>query len=233
MSRNTELAVVESSELPARAAELIARLIREAARSSELAVSVALAGGSTPRAMHERLALVPGVPWERVAIFFGDERCVPPDSPDSNFRMARESLLDRVPIAPEQVHRMRGEVSDRELAARDYEAVLPAELDILILGIGEDGHTLSLFPGADSLEERERRVMAVVGPKPPPERLTLTARAVGAARNVVMLASGAGKAGPVQRALEGEWSPRETPAQLARAGYWFVDPDAASALNAR
>jgi len=230
MSRSLELAVVESSELPKFAAELVARLVRRAAAAREGTVSVALAGGSTPRAMHEALARVPDVPWERVAIYFGDERCVPPDDPDSNFRMARESLLERVPIPTAQVHRMHAEDADREQAASSYAELLPPALDLLILGIGEDGHTLSLFPGAASIAEKERRVMPVIGPKPPPQRLTLLPSVVAAARAIVMLASGAGKAQAVKRALEGDWDPAATPAQLARDGHWVVDSNAASAL---
>jgi 6-phosphogluconolactonase len=233
MSRRTELVIVESSELPALAASVVAKLLTEAASSSSGLVGIALAGGNTPRAMHEALSLVPGVPWERVAVYFGDERCVAPDSPDSNYRMARESLLERVSIDGEHVYRMHAEGTDREQAARDYEKVLPPALDILILGIGEDGHTLSLFPGAASVHEQERRVIAVVGPKPPPERLTLTPSALAAARQVVMLASGAGKAEPVKRAIEGVWEPSATPAQLARSAIWIVDKPAAGALRSR
>ena len=233
MSRRSDLAVVESSELPKFAAQLVARLIQQAATAKSGPISVALAGGSTPRAMHEELALVAGLPWDRVAFYFGDERCVPADSPDSNFRMARESLLERVPVGSDQVHRMPAENPDRELAANAYAELLPPALDLLILGIGEDGHTLSLFPGAASLLERERRVLPVIGPKPPPERITLSPAALAAAQDVVMLASGAGKAEAVKRALEGAWDPSATPAQLARAAFWVVDRAAASALTAR
>ncbi len=233
MSRKTQVSVVESSELPKFAADLVARLIRQAAASRTGPISLALAGGSTPRAMHEALARLPDVPWQRVAIYFGDERCVPPDSPDSNFRMARESLLERVPIPAEQVYRMPAEQADRALAARTYAGLLPASLDLLILGIGEDGHTLSLFPGASSIGETELRVLPVIGPKPPPERLTLLPSAIAAARDVLMLASGAGKAEAVKRALEGDWDPSATPAQLARDAFWVLDVAAASALTAR
>jgi len=225
--------VVESSELPKFAAELVARLLRQAAGSGEGPISVALAGGTTPRAMHEELARLPDVPWGRVSIYFGDERCVPADSPDSNYRVARESLLERVPIPSDRVHRIHAENADRELAARSYAELLPPALDLLILGIGEDGHTLSLFPGASSLAESERLVLPVVGPKPPPQRITLSPAAIAAAREVVMLASGAGKAEAVKRALEGDWDPSATPAQLARAAHWIVDKAAASSLKSR
>ncbi len=232
MARTREVTIVESSELPTRGARRIAALIHELAAQSEQTISLALAGGSTPRAMHEKLALL-DLPWSRLEIFFGDERCVPADSADSNYRMAKESLLDRVPIARERVHRMPGELADHDAAARAYEAVLPPSIDVLVLGIGEDGHTASLFPGAAALAERGRRVLPVVGPKPPPHRLTVTPPVVEAARNIVVLAAGAGKAEPVQRALEGAWGPLQTPAQLAREGLWILDPGAATKLALR
>jgi 6-phosphogluconolactonase len=183
--------------------------------------------------MHEALACSSAVPWLAVHVFFGDERAVPPDHPDNNYRMAKESLLDRVPIPPSQVHRMQAEHPDRDAAARNYETVLPESLDVLVLGIGEDGHTASLFPGAESLRESTRRVIPVIGPKPPPERLTLTSPPILAARYCLMLAAGAGKADAVSRALDGPWDPIATPAQLARRGVWFVDPPAAAKLKPR
>jgi 6-phosphogluconolactonase len=126
---------------------------------------------------------------------------------------------------------MPAENPDREAAARAYEALLPDSIDVLVLGIGEDGHTASLFPGAASLREAERRVLAVVGPKPPPERLTITPPVILAARHRIVLASGAGKADAIARALEGPWDPDTTPIQLAKRGAWFVDPPAASKLK--
>jgi len=224
-----DLSIVDTAELPARAAERIADILREAARARGRAC-LAVAGGTTPRAVHEALALLPNIPWDRVHVFFGDERCVSPEHPDSNYRMAKESLFDRVPIPATQIHRPRMELGDHDAAARAYEALLPAALDLVVLGIGEDGHTASLFPGSSSLNERQRRCIPVIGPKPPPERLTLTPPALESARALVMLAVGAGKAEPVARALEGPWDPTRTPAQLARHGAWFLDRAAASRL---
>ncbi|HEV8247013.1 MAG TPA: 6-phosphogluconolactonase [Polyangiaceae bacterium] len=229
MNRSREIVVVESSELAAIAAHRIAQLIREVGQRRPT-VSLALAGGGTPRAMHEKLVLQTEMPWQKLSIFFGDERSVPPDSPDSNYRMARESLLDHIALTDGQIHRMRAEAPDRDASARAYEAELPSTLDLLILGIGEDGHTASLFPGAAAMGEQERRVLPVVGPKPPPHRLTITPPVIAAAERVVVLASGAGKAGPVQRALEGDWDPLQTPAQLAREALWIVDSAAAAQL---
>jgi 6-phosphogluconolactonase len=172
------------------------------------------------------------VPWEKVHIFFGDERCVAPDHPDSNYRMAKESLLDRVPLPPENVHRPRAEASDREGAARAYEEELPDTLDVIVLGIGEDGHTASLFPGSPALLQETRRYVPVVGPKPPPDRLTITPVVIAAASSVIVLAKGDGKAAAVARALEGDWDPTGTPAQYARKAYWVLDTAAAGALRA-
>ncbi len=128
---------------------------------------------------------------------------------------------------------MRGEWPDRAAAARDYEAALPEALDVLVLGIGEDGHTASLFPGAGALSEVERRVLPVTGPKPPPERLTITPPVIAAARHVVVLASGRGKREPVARAVARALDPLATPAQFARDALWIVDHEAASGLVSR
>jgi 6-phosphogluconolactonase len=227
-----DLRLVEAADLPTAAAEWLERVLTERAKVSDR-VTIGLSGGNSPRRVHERLACSTKVPWLKVHVYFGDERAVPPEHAESNFRMAKESLLDRVPIPTAQVHRMRAEETDRDAAARAYEALLPEALDVLVLGIGEDGHTASLFPGSEALSERERRVLPVVGPKPPPERLTLTPPAIFAARMRVVLASGAGKADAVARALEGPVDPASTPAQLAKHGVWFVDKPAAAKLAGR
>ena len=145
--------------------------------------AVGLAGGSTPRPVYEALAAPPlagTIPWDRVQVYFGDERAVPPDHPDSNFRMAREALLARVGLKQGSVHRMEAEAADLDSAAGRYAAGLPAALDVLILGVGADGHTASLFPGSPTLEERARRVVAATSPVPPTRRLPLTPPAIAA-----------------------------------------------------
>jgi 6-phosphogluconolactonase len=228
--RSLDLSVVGTAELPARAAEKLAEVLRDAVRTGGRAC-IALAGGTTPRAVHEVLATLPEIPWNGIHVYFGDERSVPADHPDSNYRMAKESLLDRVPIPSSQIHRPDADHADRDAAARAYEAILPAAFDLLVLGIGEDGHTASLFPGSPALNERQRRCIPVIGPKAPPERLTLTPPVLEAARSVVMLAAGAGKAAAVARALEGPWDPLGTPAQLVRNAAWFLDPPAAALLG--
>lgn len=227
--QQARLTIVPAVDIPELAAREVARVVREAVAARGTA-SIALSGGTTPRAMHEALARMSDVPWQAVEIYFGDERCVPPDHSDSNYRMARESLLDRVPIPPGNVHRPEAENPERGAAAQAYEKILPAAIDLVVLGIGEDGHTASLFPGSPALGENERRYLPVTGPKPPPERLSLTPRGLAEARELLMLASGAGKAGPVARALQGAWNPNETPSQLARRGLWIVDSAAAAKL---
>jgi 6-phosphogluconolactonase len=228
---NLSSTIVDSDELARIAAQWIADRLRDALATGKKGASLALAGGTTPKEVHAALTRE-NVPWERVHVFFGDERCVPPEHPDSNYRMVKESLLDRVPIPPENVHRPNAEASDREGAARAYEDALPDTLDVIVLGIGEDGHTASLFPGSSVLAEETRRYVPVVGPKPPPERLTITPVVIAAANAVIVLAKGEAKAAAVARALEGDWDPTSTPAQLARKGYWVMDTAAAGALRA-
>lgn len=223
-----ERIVCDSNELPARAAARIALELTKAIADAGHA-SLALAGGTTPKATYEVLAGLP-LDWSRIDIFFGDERCVPAEHADSNYRMAKAALFDRVPVPGERVHRMQGELPDRDAAARAYDAELPERLDVVILGIGEDAHTASLFPGAAALREERRRVLPVTGPKPPPERLSLTPPALRAARLLLVIGSGAGKAEAVRRALRDELDIVSTPIQLARDGVWFLDAAAAAAL---
>ena len=222
--------VLAPEALPEIAARRIAGVIEQAIARRGRA-TVALAGGTTPRAVYWQLAQTRNLPWEKVEIFFGDERAVPPGDLQSNFRMARESLFDAVPIPRHQVHRMPAERTDGEAAADEYARQLPDQLDLIILGIGEDGHTASLFPGSPALHERDRKVLAVVGPKPPPHRLTVTPRVIEAAREKIILVSGAAKAGAVALALEGPDQPVQCPAQLARDGIWIMDRAAASGLR--
>ncbi len=195
--------------------------------------TLCLSGGSTPRKTYDSLATLGGdvVDWSKVWFYFGDERCVPPDHPDSNFRMASEALFAPLGITPGSVRRMRGEHPDHDRAARDYEAELPEAFDVLVLGIGEDGHTASLFPGSRALGERTRRVVHVVGDKPPPDRLTLTPPAIESARLVLVLATGGGKAAAVRRALETPLDIARCPAQLARDAVWLLDLEASAELT--
>jgi 6-phosphogluconolactonase len=223
-----ERIVCDSKDLPARAAARIALELTKALGERGRA-SLALAGGTTPKATYESLAGLP-LDWSHIDIFFGDERCVPPDDAESNYRMAKAALFDRISIPSERIHRMQGELADRDAAARAYEAELPERLDVVVLGIGEDAHTASLFPGAAALSEQTRRVLPVTGPKPPPARLSFTPPVLRGARVCIVLASGAGKAEPARRALKDPIDVVSTPIQLARDGVWFLDAAAAAAL---
>ena len=197
---------------------------------------LALAGGSTPRRAYEEFALA-RADWPRWQLFFGDERCVPLEHPDSNERMARAAWLARVPLPPANLHRVRTELGTPERVASDYEAELrrsfpPAEpvpvFDLVLLGLGPDGHTASLFPGSAAVRERRRLVAPVVdAPKPPRERVTLTFPVLEAARALLVLVSGADKATALAAVLsEGEPS-EELPARRLRrargALTWLAD----------
>jgi len=226
-----ERIVVESQELPHTAAAWIANAIMQAIRDNGRC-SIALSGGKSPQPIHAELAAsFREIPWKNVDVYFGDERAVPPTDPMSNYGMARASLLDRVPVPAANVRRMEGERADLDAAARDYERLLPPAFDILLLGIGPDGHTASLFPGAATLDERVRRVVAADSPFPPPRRLTITPPVIAAARRTAMIVSDRDKAGIVQRALEGPRDPHALPSQLALGGGWSLDRDAASRLT--
>lgn len=195
---------------------------------------LALAGGSTPRPVYEALSRQPfgaRIEWSAIDIYFGDERCVPPDDERSNYRMTREALLNRVAIAAGSVHRMKGEYADPDVAAQEYERVLPGRLGVLLLGMGDDGHTASLFPNSPAIAERERRVIAVRAPTAGPMRLTITPPVIEAAEQVIVLIAGSDKASTVARALEGPCRPDELPVQLALGGTWILDTDAARLLH--
>ena len=222
--------VEDADAVASRGAGWIADAIRKAVRDKG-ACTLALAGGSTPRQAYQRLPTLPVVPWPQVEIFFSDERAVPPESPDSNFRMAQEAFLSQVPILAAKVHRMAAERDDLSTAAREYEALLPATLDVLLLGIGPDGHTASLFPHAPALLEREHRVVRVVGGEPLVQRLTITPSVIQHAVRVLVLATGTDKADAVARALEGPEDVVSVPAQLARGGTWILDRAAARSLR--
>lgn len=220
--------IVDAGDVPRAAASWIAAQLK-AAIGARASASLALAGGNTPRQIYEELSRLP-IDWDLVHIFFGDERCVPPQDPDSNFRMAQEALLDRVK-AP-HVHRMQGEREDREAAAAEYGALLPDALDAVLLGMGEDGHTASLFPGHDWSRPTGRKVIAVSGaPKPPPLRLSITPDVIWAARARLVVTTGEGKAESVRGALEGESSPPRYPIQIARRATWLLDRAASSLLT--
>ena len=225
--------VEEMESFPRRAAQWLAEtMARVLATRGHCAI--ALSGGTTPRPVYAALAapdLAGGIAWNQVDVYFGDERAVPRDDAESNYRMAMEVLLTHVAIPEARVHRIEGERRDLDAAAADYGRALPAALDVLVLGMGSDGHTASLFPGSPAVLERRRRVMLVESPKPPRQRITITPPVIAAARQVVVLVTGRDKAPAVARALDGDApSPSEVPAVLARDGVWFLDPLAAAQL---
>lgn len=200
--------------------------------------AVALAGGSTPKITYEMLAreypeASGGLDWGAVHFFFGDERTVPPDHEDSNYRMAREALLDHVRAG--SVHRMRGELDPAE-AATSYEQEIitffdaapdePPNLDLILLGIGEDGHTASLFPRTPALDAHDRLVADNPVAKLGTTRLTLTTPTINASRKVAFLVAGEGKAEALKEILEGSADPHDYPAKLVRpygGPLWMVD----------
>lgn len=223
------------------AAERLANLA-EKAIGERGKFNLVLAGGNTPGMLYKRLAQAPyrdKVDWTKVAVFFGDERCVPPIHTDSNYRMASESLLAHVPVREEQIHRMRGEMAPA-LAAEAYEIELKTVFggstpvfDLVLLGLGEDGHTASLFPGSPAVEEREHWVATVEHTNPPlplVTRITLTLPVLNAARNVVFLVSGAAKARILRCVLDYGKETYLLPAQRvqpARGGLVFLADEAA------
>lgn len=238
----------------ADAAALAAEAAKRFAEAAEAAVgragrfTVALAGGSTPRRLYEALAMEPyrsRVPWDRTHVFWGDERAVPPDHPDSNCGMARTALLVRVPIPPRQVHRMAAERADRDAAAREYEAGIaevfalppggePPAFDLILLGMGADGHTASLFPGTGATRETRRWVVRNHVPTHNADRLTFTLPILNRARVILFLVSGPDKAQALHDVLEGPPDPERLPAQRIRPSggrvVWLADGPAAAGL---
>jgi 6-phosphogluconolactonase len=230
-TRRLKLMIARSpAELARTAAEWILRQAELASKARGLC-SIALAGGSSPRPIYEELGnseLAERFPWLQTDFYFGDERAVAIDDPESNYRLARETLFRSHPEALGRVFRMPADAPDPDEAARRYGRRLPDPLDVLILGMGADGHTASLFPGSAALDEREELVLAVEGPKPPHRRLTITPPVIERARQSLVIATGAEKAEMVGRALAGPIRPKDVPAQLARKATWVVDTAAAS-----
>jgi 6-phosphogluconolactonase len=221
-----------AGNFPLAAAEWIADKIADLTDAGDRC-SIALAGGATPAPVYKFLAR-PGfserIDWTRIDFYFGDERCVPPDHPDSNYRAVREALFSSLPVEPEQIRRIPAERPDRDRIAADYEALLPERLDLVMLGMGEDGHTASLFPGSPALDEKKRRVVAAQGPKPPPWRISITPPVIAESRTVLVLVSGRNKASMVALALRSPTDPRKIPIQLALRGTWIIDSAAAGEL---
>lgn len=224
--------VVESASFARAAADQIGRTLHRISHDRQN-VTLALTGGNTVAPVYEHLAALPGVSlnWKGTSFYFGDERAVAPDHPDSNYRLARESLLSRIPAAPDRVHRMEAERDDLDRAALEYDALLPPALDLLLLGMGVDGHVASLFPGSAALTETARRVVPVVGGVPHLARLTITPTVIWDVREIIVMVSGSSKQEAVARALEGPFDPLACPAQLVRRASWILDRPAAQGLR--
>jgi len=213
------------------------------------AFNVSLAGGSTPKALYNLLATDPAyrsqVPWDKLHLFFGDERHVGPDHPDSNFRMATEAMISKAPINAAQVMRIKCENPDAEQAAREYEQSLrsffklrPGEnprFDLLLVGMGSEGHTLSLFPGTKALHANGRLVVRNWVGKLYTDRVTLTAPAASNAAKIIFMVTGADKAPALKAVLEGPYEPEQLPAQMLLPKHgkllWLVDAAAGSMLT--
>jgi 6-phosphogluconolactonase len=249
-SKPATVRIFETSEDLARAAaEECVRLALEAVKARG-GFSIGLAGGSTPKRLYALLAsesdnsLRARFPWQETHFFWGDERHVPPDHADSNYRMAFDTMLSKVPVSPSQLHRIEAETPDAGKAARGYEEDLLQyfrltrgtwpQFDLALLGLGSDGHTASLFPSTEVLDEMARLAVAVWVPKFQTSRITLTAPLLNHAANVLFLVSGKDKAEALRAVLRGDFQPHRYPAQLIRPEEgnltWLADRDAASLL---
>jgi 6-phosphogluconolactonase len=239
----------DATPLTRRAAEEFVHAATDAvARTGSF--TVALSGGSTPKALYAMLVDDPAfrsrIPWDQTHLFFGDERHVPPDDKDSNFRMASEAMINKSPLKPEQVSRIKGEYPDTEKAALEYERELRSyfklrdgelpRFDLVLLGMGEEGHTASMFPGTKALHPPPNRfvVRNWVG-KLYTERITLTAGAINNANQVIFLITRSDKALALKAVLEGPYEPEQLPSQLIQPAsgklLWLIDQAAGNMLS--
>jgi 6-phosphogluconolactonase len=249
MARSPEIRISHDSQTwAAAAAELVHAVGQEAVRANGQFL-IALSGGTTPETLYRTLAspaFADRFDWSRTTFFFSDERCVPPDDPRSNYALANKTLFTPLKIPPSQVFRMAGESRDPQAAAHEYEQQLRLatkasptthpSLDLILLGLGEDGHTASLFPGAPALLDEQSLIAVTQSPKDPPTRLTMTLGVINRASVILFLVAGAGKAGVVRAILdpktEGE---RQFPAALVEPEggrlIWLLDQAAAAELS--
>jgi 6-phosphogluconolactonase len=238
----------DGAAIARRAAQEFVQAAADAARTRG-SFNVALAGGSTPKALYRLLvndlALRSQLPWDKMHVLFGDERHVPPDHPDSNFRMATEAMISKSPMKPEQVTRIKGEYPDAGQAALEYEKALREyfklkdgeypRFDLVLVGMGNEGHTLSLFPGTKALHADGRIAVRNWVGKLYAERITLTAPAASNAARVIFMVTGADKGPALKAVLEGPFEPEQLPAQLLQPKngklLWLVDTAAGSMLS--
>lgn len=242
MKRNIHV-YPDKEKLITAAAERTINSIDQAVKENGLC-NIALAGGNTPRGLYALLAMdtyKERIDWSCVHLFWGDERMTPPDNPDSNFGMVRQVLLEYVIIPEENIHRIRGE-GPPEQAAVEYSSLIqdhfkkaPPCFDLILLGLGEDGHTASLFPGTDAIEEYDKSVVAVFVPELDTWRVTLTLPVINAAREVLFLVSGSSKSKIMQRIMSIENPTKDIPATLVNpkegAIDWMLDSEAVALIN--
>jgi 6-phosphogluconolactonase len=240
--------LADGAAIAKRAAQVFVQAAADAVRTKG-SFNVALAGGSTPKALYSLLvndpALRPQVPWDKTHLFFGDERHVPPDHADSNFRMATEAMISKLSLKPEQVTRIKGEYPEADQAALEYEKSLrdyfhlkSAEyprFDLLLAGMGNEGHALSLFPGTKALHADGRIAVRNWVGKLCADRITLTAPAASNSAEIIFMVTGADKACALKAVLEGPFEPEQLPAQLLQPKngklLWLVDAAAGSMLT--
>ncbi len=227
--------VIPDEAMLADAAARVVRDVAAEAIADHGSFRVAFPGGRTPRALLQCLSREPfrsHIEWGRVVVLFADERAVPPDHPESNYRLLREALLDPLGAEAPLARRMAADSPDLAQAARDYAIELEEPLDLVVLGVGEDGHIASLFPGSPLLVASEARVGPVLdSPKPPARRLTLLPRALAEARSVLVLATGSTKAAAVAAAFADGGDVSSCPARLVRTAAWLLDEAAAAAVD--
>jgi 6-phosphogluconolactonase len=246
-NRRVEL-FANGMEIARRASDEVVRIASESAAARGV-FTIALSGGSTPKVLYALLAEDPALrnslPWDKMKVFFGDERHVGPGQADSNFQMASDAMLSKVPLQPKQIHRIKGEYPDTAQAAAEYGASIQSEFglnsgefprfDLVLLGMGSEGHTLSLFPGTKALHETERIVTRNWVGKLYTERITLTAPAANNAANIIFMIAGADKACALKAVLEGPHEPEQLPAQMIQPSNgklsWLVDQAAGSMLS--
>ena len=226
------------------AADEFARCVKDAV-TAHGRFTVALSGGSTPKSLYALLATYSTLPWDKIYFFFGDERHVPPDSPESNYRMAREALLSKIPAPASNVFRVPGETPDADQVAITYEQTIRQffktppgsfpRFDLILLGMGPDGHTASLFPKTKALQEKSRLFVANWVEKFKTSRLTLTLPVLNNAAEAMFLVSGADKAPALKAVLEGPYEPAQLPAQLIRPWdgrlVWLIERTAGGMLK--
>lgn len=247
-TKHSQLVILPDLETLSRVAADHFVAAASAAVATRGAFAVALSGGSTPRRLYTLLASPSWkdqVAWACTHVFWGDERCVPPDHPESNYRLARELLLDHVPLPAANVHRPRAELDDRESAAAEYEAEITQSVppnsdgkprfDLMLLGVGSDGHTASLLPGSTLLREGARLVVVSDLKREGTTRLTVTPCVLNNAARLAFLVAGEDKAPALREVLEGEDDVEHYPAQIVRKAqgevFWLVDREAASLLS--